>query len=197
AQSMETGHNSATVQQLVDYYYNLGALINLYCHSSSDGSGPDGSLPSGYVTYSLSKPRVWSANTVGIYNWWLSRTNVQITPTFTNNAGVYTTKLTISGATDPQTAVEVVLPNQASSGLGNLTVLMNGQTANPNNYRLNGQTLKMLVGTSVTTAEIDYTVGPAAQDDFYAITQNTTLNVAAPGVLANDSGGALTRHSLY
>src|SRR5262249_33802111 len=29
AQSMETGHTSSTIQQLVDFYYNLGALINL------------------------------------------------------------------------------------------------------------------------------------------------------------------------
>jgi hypothetical protein len=187
AQSMEVGHDSSTIQELVDFYYNLGALINLYCHSSSDGSGPDGSLPTGYVTYSLSKPRVWSANTIGIYNWWLTRTNVQITPTFTNSGGLYSTTISVTGATDPQTAVEVVLPNQASSGLGNLSVLFNGQPASTNNYRINGQVMKMLVGTSISTINISYTVGPAAQDDFYAVTQNTALVVPAPGVLANDT----------
>ena len=35
AQSMETGHTEGTVHDLVDYYYGLGALINLYSHTLS------------------------------------------------------------------------------------------------------------------------------------------------------------------
>jgi len=34
--------------------------------------------------------------------------------------------------------------------------------------------------------------GPVAQNDSYSMVQGTTLNVAAPGVLANDSGSSLT-----
>src|SRR5262249_20610940 len=33
AQSMEVNHTGGTIHELVDYYYNLGALINLYTHN--------------------------------------------------------------------------------------------------------------------------------------------------------------------
>ena len=87
AQAMEAGHTTATVQSLVDAYYNLGALINLYCHSESPSGGPAGSLPGTYLTYSLSKPRIWSTNSAGIYTWWLQQSNAQVTASFTNIGG--------------------------------------------------------------------------------------------------------------
>ena len=49
AQSMESGYAGGTVHDLVDYYYNLGALINLYSHNLSTG----GTLVQDYLTYAL------------------------------------------------------------------------------------------------------------------------------------------------
>jgi hypothetical protein len=77
-QSMEVGHTSASVHALVDYYYNLGALINLYSHSGSDGSGTSGALVQDYITYSMAKPRVWAANAADVYAWWNNRKGAQI-----------------------------------------------------------------------------------------------------------------------
>ena len=52
-QSMETGQTITSVQNVVDYFYNLGALINLYGHSSSAGNaGAAGPQYSEYVLYS-------------------------------------------------------------------------------------------------------------------------------------------------
>ena len=73
AQAMEDGYDTNTIHAMVDYYNGLGALINLYSHSSSDGSGAAGGVASEYVNYSLAKPRIWSANSAGIYNWWQNR----------------------------------------------------------------------------------------------------------------------------
>jgi hypothetical protein len=77
AQSMEAGHTSATIHALGDFYYDLGTLINLYNHSSS-ASG----LANDYLTYSMSKPRVWATNSVGVYDWWTVRSPVVVTPSY-------------------------------------------------------------------------------------------------------------------
>src|SRR5205085_2605393 len=106
-----------TVHAMVDAYYNLGALVNLYSHSSSAGNGAALGVASEYVTYSLSKPRMWSANTASIYNWWVKRSAVQVVPTYTNNATQSIVSLAISGSTDTNTAVEVFVPNAAFFGL--------------------------------------------------------------------------------
>ena len=65
----------------MDFYYSLGALINFYSHTLSTGLGDAGQLVPDYLTYSLNTnlhPRLWSANAVGVYQWWLQRSNAQI-----------------------------------------------------------------------------------------------------------------------
>ena len=153
AQSMEHHTSGATMQALVDAYYNMGALINLYSHSSSDGSGAAGAIAPGYISYSLSKPRVWSANSAAVYNWWLKRGPVQITPSFSTNGAQTMASMTISGATDPTTSVEFLLP--ANGIFCSLQVFTNGTLAT-NGYRLNGQVLKVQVGTTVSNVSVSY-----------------------------------------
>ncbi len=188
AQSMDNNHTPGTVHDLVDYYYGLGALINLYSHDLSSGGG----TPSDYVTYALNAnlhPRVWSANSLGIYSWWLQRSNAQVAASFATNGNQSITTFSISGATDPQTAVEILVPSSSVSGL---QVLTNGITASGNSYRTNGSVIKLWVGTSVTNAQITYLLDPEAQNDNYSVVAGQTLTVAAPGVLGNDLAGAGT-----
>jgi hypothetical protein len=205
AQSIES-HTVDSIHAGVDFYYNLGALINFYSHSSSAG-GPSlyGESSMGWqlisqpaveqenVRYTMGKPRVWAANAEAIYNWWTTRSNAQLNvTTMTNTGDQFTAVLGISGARDGNTAIELLLPNTAFTGL---QVRTNGVLTS-NGYRLNGQTLKILVGTNVGTAQIQYTLPPLAQPDFYSTIQNVPVGVGAPGVLTNDStgasGGALT-----
>ena len=99
----------------------------------------------------------------------------------------------ITGATDAQTAVEVVLPTSQGQPVTNLKVFLNGAVASPSSYRTTGYgALKILVGSSVSTVEVQYTVSseyspPVAVNDAYTATEYTPLTVAAPGVLANDT----------
>ena len=164
SQSMEDGYDTNSLHAMVDFYYNLGALINLYSHSASDGSGAAGSLASEYVYYSLAKPRIWSANTAAIYNWWNKRINVTITPTYTTNGTQSCITLAISGSVDTNTAVEVYLP---IASYYNLQVFTNGTAAAGTVWRTNGQSLKINVGTSVTNARVLYSLPPTARNDFY------------------------------
>ncbi len=175
AQSMERWHppgehTSQTMHDAVDFYYNLGALINIYSHTLSTGDPNDAPPYSGnayllvpdYITYSLNTnlhPRVWSANAVGVYQWWLQRSNAQINVTYTTNGSQWTLTTTIKGASHTNTAVEVLLPG---TSLSDIQVLTNGAVAGGTSYRtsinpLNGQqVIKLLVGTAVTNAVISY-----------------------------------------
>ncbi len=186
AQGMENGHTVASVHALVDFYYGLGALVNLYSHSTSAGTGPAGTLASEYVTYSLGKPRMWSANTAGIYNWWVKRAAMQVVPTYSTNGTQSIITLSISGSTDTNAAVEILAPNPAFYGL---QVRTNGVLASSASFRTNGPIVKILAGTSVTNAEIRYSLPPSAQSDTYVTQQDGVLSVPAPGVLGNDAPG--------
>ena len=181
-QSMENGHTQATMQALVDFYYNLGGLINLYCHSTSDNSGMDGPLPGQYVTYSLAKPRIWSANAAGIYNWWVQRSNALVTVSFSTSGGRSSATLNISGNSNTNAAVELEVPG---TNYASLQITTNGATAGANVYRTNGLVIKLLVGTTVTNAVVSYILPPAIQNNFYQTQPGVPITVGAPGVLSN------------
>src|SRR5207248_8461679 len=93
AQSLEPWHppgvhTLTTLHDAVDFYYNLGGLIALYSHSLSTGFGDAGQLAPEYVRYTMNTnlhPRVWPANAASLYQWWLERSNAQISPSFLIN----------------------------------------------------------------------------------------------------------------
>lgn len=162
AQSLEPWHppgvqTSQTLHDAIDFYYNLGALVNFYSHSLATGLGDAGALVPDYITYSLNTnlhPRIWSANGASVYQWWLARSNAQITVTSTTNGYQSQTTFSIKGATDPNTAVELLIPG--SNSMCSIQVITNGVLAGLSAYRTNGQSIKLRVGTSVTNAVINY-----------------------------------------
>jgi hypothetical protein len=162
AQSLEPWHPPGvqTIQTLhdsIDFYYGLGALINFYSHSLSTGIGDAGALAPEYVVYSLNTnlhPKIWSANAASVYQWWLARSNAQVSVSSTTNGYQTSTTFSIKGATDPNTTVELLIPG--SNSLCSIQVITNGALAGANAYRTNGQLLKLRVGATVTNAVISY-----------------------------------------
>jgi hypothetical protein len=162
AQSLEPWHppgvhTSQTMHSAVDFYYNLGALINIYSHTMSTGLGAAGQLTPDYVTYGANTnihPRVWSTNGVGIYQWWMQRSNAQISVSFATNGNQSGMTFNISGASNPNTAIEMLLPgtNQYCA----FQVYTNGWLADTNVYRFVGQVLRLKVGTTITNAVMTY-----------------------------------------
>ena len=69
-QSLDGYIGSADMQAAVDWYYDLGALVNLYGHS---GNGQ-------YVAYLAGKPNLWKTNAVGVRDWVLKRDPIKVTP---------------------------------------------------------------------------------------------------------------------
>ena len=189
-------HTVNSIRTAVDFYYNLGALINFYGHSPSN----NGSIEQEYVTYSASKPRVWSTNAVGIYDWWFLRSNVVVTPTINKTGNAYIVTASVSGARDPQTAIEIALPQIQGQSIDNMSVYLDGTLATPSDYRITNQGIKVWVGSSVLNVSVQYSLqnsnlSPVVVNDSYSTNANTTLNQGAPGVLSNDTdpeGSTLT-----
>jgi hypothetical protein len=190
-QAMEVNHTTNSVHALVDFYYGLGGLINLYSHTLSTGLGGAGQLALEYVLYSMNTnlhPRLWSANSIGLYNWWLQRSNAQVIVNyFATNADQAVLSYSIFGATDANIAVEALIPGPGS--YSGLQVFTNGIAASGNAWRVNGQIVKVRTGTSITNAEIRYTLGPVAQPDTFSF-PGPVLSVPAGGVMTNDLRGA-------
>ena len=70
--------------------------------------------------------------------------------------------VSISGAANTNTAIEILVPG--TNSFCSLSVLANGLPANTNSYRVNGQVIKMRVGTTVTNAVVGYySLGPSTQ----------------------------------
>jgi hypothetical protein len=152
-QSLDYYPNDATVEQAADFYYSIGALVNLYGHTVTNDAG----FYQAYINRIVSKPRVWSANSVGVSDWWQQRATVQVTPSLSVSGAVNTAHATISGATDSNTAIELVLPNWSGWGVVSPQVYLNGVLADPSNYRFTTYGVKIRVGTNVSSVDVTYT----------------------------------------
>ena len=205
AQSLERWHppwvhSFVTLHNAVDFYYGLGALINVYSHSLSTGhtfssdEGDAGYLVPDYILYctsALFHPRTWAGNAKDIYQWWLERSPVQISATYTNSGGESITAIAIAGP-HTNTAVEVLVPGRAA--FHGLVVHTNSGIASTNDYRVSTGLIKVRAAGATTTVQVHYVADPTANDDTYVLRADYP-SVRAPGVLANDyspGGSALT-----
>ena len=145
AQSLEQ-HTDTTMQAGVDFYHENGFLVNFYSHGSS----------ANYSSYVSTKSRSWSTNSVDLYDWWLERSPVVVTPSFEQNGDLGIVTATISNATDPDTAIELVIPYWNLDIAPTLQVNLNGMAANPDDYRITDNGIKIKVGNSVTDVEVQY-----------------------------------------
>jgi hypothetical protein len=193
AQSIEAGHTEDSIHAAVDYYYQMGGLINLYGHLLRTNG-----LQGEYVRYAMDTnlhPRVWGVNAQDLYQWWTNRSKAHVTAEYqVSNTNQAIATFRLSGATDAQTAVELLIPD--SGTLGNLAVFTNGMSASPAAFRVNERRVKVLVGSTITNAQVRYTLGPRAGDDSFTASSGPIVEVTAPGVLQNDTpglgGGSLT-----
>ncbi|WP_372966455.1 Ig-like domain-containing protein, partial [Marinobacter sp.] len=196
AQSTEYGHSIDSIRAGVDFYYNLGFLINFYGHLPSN----NGSVAQEYVTYGTSKPSLWLTNAVEVNDWWRLRATAVVTPTFAINGNTITLTASVSGSVDPATAIEIALPQISDQSISGLSVFLDETPASSDAYRITSYGIKIRVGSTVSNVRVQYSLSvsnspPVAENDSYSVSANTTFNQVAPGVLSNDSdpeGLALT-----
>jgi hypothetical protein len=143
-------HTTTSMHAAVDFYHSLGALINIYGHGSS------ADLP--YAIYAAGKSRTWVTNAAGVYTWWLARSQANVTQTYEKIGKVHYARASVTGATDPDTAVEFSLPLMTSGGIGDIVVLVNGVYANPADYRQTSYGVKVKVGNTPSNVEVRYTM---------------------------------------
>jgi hypothetical protein len=153
-------HNTNTLHDAVDCYYTNGFLINFYSHSLSfvtnGDQGGAAALMAEYVAYCANAtlhPAIWPANARDIYNWWLSRSSVQVSGGETSSGSNAVVTVAVAGAQDANTSVEVLAPGPGVAIVSH--VLTNGITAT-GGYRINGNLTKVRVGTTVTNVVVYY-----------------------------------------
>ena len=175
-QSMEEMASYAPndMQQLVDFYYNMGALVSPYCHSSSDSG-----LPNQFLQDVLAKPYMWNTTPMQLRDWGTQRQQVQWTPQFTQTNGVGNLTLTLTGSTSSDTALDIVLP-VAGSQISGLQVFLDGIPTS--NYRFTDSGLKVQAGTSAKVTVL-YSLRwvQTSQSDFEAGTLTTLDAESVPG----------------
>ncbi len=98
---------------------------------------------------------MWAANAVEISDWWQVRSNAIVTPAYSITGDTYIARAVISGTPGSGTAVDVAIPNRDS--VSGLQVYLDGQQADPADYRNIGNTIKIRVGASTSFAEVRYT----------------------------------------
>jgi hypothetical protein len=173
------------IQALVDFYYSRGLLVSPYCHSSSVTG-----MPNSYITYCLLKPNMWNATPQLLSDWTQIRQQVSIDPQFNlTSTGFYNLTLTVTGASSPNTAIDVTLPVDLNSVNG-LQVLLNGvQTSN---YRVVNGTLKIQSGQS-TTVTVLYSTGTGGNTGAWTQTSQSDFQAGTLSNLdASTTAGQLT-----
>jgi len=186
-------HTTSTLQTAVDFYYTNGFLINFYSHSltsvTNGDQGGAANLMADYVSYCTNHARIWSANAKSLYAWWLNRSTALVTATYTTNGTHSVAMISITGAQDTNTTVEIFGPGSQPVVIGQLRT--NTALADTNSYRTINQLIKIKVGTTVTNVQIEYFPGPVARSDSYVMSQGQSLTIATnSGVLTNDWAGA-------
>ena len=177
--AIEWGHTTDSMRAAVDFYYNLGAMINLYGHIPSDA----GNIIGQYVLYSVAKPRMWVTNAVEVTDWWLARSSAVVTPSYqvTGSTGIAIAE--IAFASDPETAVEIEIPDENNQAPSDLQVFIDGAPADPADYRTIGNVVKVRAGTSASIVEVDYTIDePTSSNPVPAITNLSPSSAMAGGL---------------
>ncbi|MFZ5996136.1 MAG: hypothetical protein ACOYW7_01415, partial [Nitrospirota bacterium] len=152
--ALEWGHTADSMRAAVDFYYRLGAMINLYGHIPSN----DANLMGQYVRYCIANPRIWATNAVELSDWWRVRSATVITPKYSMMDNTSIAEATITGAADDGTAIEVALPAVINQSDSNLRVFINDVLADPADYRVVGNTIKVRIGASTSNAKVQYTI---------------------------------------
>jgi hypothetical protein len=153
AQAIED-YTDDTLQSTIDFYYGLGGLIQIYGHTLT--SDPTDTREATYIQDAMAKDRMWSTNAVGVYDWWKARSAVTVSTLYSVSGNTADAQALISGATDTATAIEMVIPNTSDPNSTGLQVLFDGSPADPADYRIVGNTVKMLVGNTVSTVDVTY-----------------------------------------
>jgi hypothetical protein len=193
------------VQQLVDFYYNMGALVSPYCHSSSDSG-----LPNEFLHDVLAKPYMWNTTPMELRDWGIQRQQIQYTEQFKiNSDGVNNLTVTLTGSSSPNSALDVVLPVNDSQ-ISNLQVLLDGSPTS--NYRLTSSGLKVQAGMSskvtvlytvstirswVQTSQADFKAGTFTGLDADSVPGQLTLASTAATLYSDDFTDASSTNSQW
>jgi peptidoglycan/xylan/chitin deacetylase (PgdA/CDA1 family) len=134
----------AEMSAIVDFYYGLGALINVYGHPFTANQARLTAL----LTRAQQKGDVWFTDSASIRDWWVLRDTVAVSPSTARVGDRLETTIAITGATDPSTTVDLAPPGLDANSLYDIHVTLDGVPTS--DWRVTGSILKVKVGTAST-----------------------------------------------
>ena len=143
-------HTISTMRAAVDFYYDVGALINIYTHYPSESGYVQGE----YVRYCAAKPHIWAANSVGVYDWWWLRSGVSVIPTYVRIGETVVAKAVVTGVMDSDTAIEIAIPDPDGDGIASTLVFLDDSPTTSDNYRITENGVKVKIGASASEVEV-------------------------------------------
>ncbi len=142
----------ADMPDIVDFYYGLGGVINVYGHPF--GWNLD-RLPS-FLDRAQSKGDVWFTDAPGIRDWWLLRDKVSVSSTASRAGDRVQSITTLTGATDPDTTIDVVPPGVDAVSIPDVQVTLDGVPSTA--FKIAGSAFKIRVGRAATVV-VSWTAG--------------------------------------
>ncbi len=132
------------IPDVVDFYYSMGSLINLYGHPYYSNV----ERLQSYLSRAASKGDVWFTHASEIADWWRLRDAVSIAPSAATSDGRVQATVGLTGAVDPNTAVDLLPAGLDPTSVTDVQVMLDGSPSAA--WRLTAQGLKVRVGTAST-----------------------------------------------
>lgn len=184
---------SSEIPNVVDAYYDLGGLINVYGHPYPENESRVRDL----IDRAIAKGGVWLTHATEIRDWWAQRDAVAIAPSYSTDGHISDITVALSGSTDASTCVDVFPPFFDPATVQDLEVRIDGVPSTDYSFVPGG--LKARVGTAAEL-KVHWTRGPAVASEQWVQTskgdfqQGTLAGVdasSAPGEvrLAAQAGG--------
>ena len=180
------------IADVVDFYYGMGSLINLYGHPFYSN------VPrlETYLDRAVSKGDVWFTTASQIGDWWKLRNAVAIAPDASAPGDRSQATVALSGAADPNTAVDITPAGLDPTAVTDVRVTIDGSPSTA--WRMTARGLKVRVGTASTVVVSWLPVGadttpPGAPTSVVATDLVTGGSVRLTWVNPTDADFAYTR----
>jgi len=144
--------SAANIINAVDFYYDLGALINIYGHPYTMNAP----LSDTYIKRAKEKQDVWFTNATEMYSWWTARDPVQIDPTYSTDGDFKEVNAFVSGAVDASTAVDLIIPYWDGENPTNIKVYKDG--IETSDFEITKKGLKIKSGLAAEI-KVNYEIG--------------------------------------
>ena len=130
------------MSSIIDMYYGMGSLINVYGHPYDANVERVTAL----ISAARAKGDVWFTTADGIRQWWVPRSGMTIAPQYVLLGDTAQMTIAVSGSTSASATVDIYPPGMQPASMRDLVVTLDGVPST--DYRFTQDSLKVRCGTA-------------------------------------------------